>query len=100
MVNIMINTIILKKGYARLTHSEYEKFEKGDTIFGLNSEPEELKRWSIEDKEEAEKELAKYKCSYSGGNVWDIEEYALEYCECDENGEFVQGSDFDLADET
>lgn len=26
-------------------------------------------------------------------------EYALEYCECDEDGEFIQGADFDLAEE-
>lgn len=93
----MFNTIILKKGYARLTNKEYKGFSKGDTIWGIDRNPEELKRWNIEDKEEAEKELAKYRCTYSGGNLWDIEEYALEYCECDEEGEFVEGSDYDLA---
>lgn len=95
----MNNTIILKKGYARLTESEYKKFEKGDTIWGIDREPEEIKRWNIEDEAEAKAELAKHKCTYDGGNVWDIEEYALEYCECDEDGEFIQGSDFDLAEE-
>lgn len=94
----MFNTIILKRGYRKLSSSEYKKFCKGDTIFGLSSEPEELKRWSMDDKTEAQKELAKYRCTYSGGNVWDIEEYALEYCECDEDGEFIQGSDYDLAE--
>ncbi len=95
----MNNTIILKKGYARLTNNEYKGFSKGDTIWGVDRDPEEVKRWSIEDKEEAEKELAKYRCTYSGGNVWDIEEYALEYCECDEEGEFIEGSDYSLAEE-
>ncbi len=94
----MFNTIILKKGEAYLTNREYEKFEKGDTIWGTDRETEELKRWNIEDEEEAKKELAKYRCSYERRNDnWDIEEYALEYCECDKDGEFVEGSDFDLA---
>lgn len=93
----MWNTIILKKGHEYLTEREYKNFEKGDTIYGVDSNPEELKRWNIKDEEEARAELAKYNCTYSSGNVFDIEEYALEYCECDEDGEFVQGSDFDLA---
>lgn len=29
-----------------------------------------------------------------------VEEYALEYCETDQDGEFVEGSDYDLAPET
>lgn len=100
-VNLMsdYNTIILKKGTRKLTESEYKSFCKGDTIFGIDSNPEELKRWSIEQKSEALSELDDYQCTYDGGNVWDIEEYALEYCICDKNGEFVQGSDFDLAKE-
>lgn len=99
MVDFMYNTIILKKGYARLTEQGYSGFSEGDTIFGTDSDPEELKRWNIEDEENAKKELAKHKCTYDGGNgCYDIEEYALEYCECDENGEFVQGSDFNLAE--
>lgn len=41
-----------------------------------------------------------YKCDYynAGESVY-ITEYALEYCECDEDGEFIQGADFDLAEE-
>ena len=94
----MNNTIILKKGYAKLTEKEYNEFKKGDTIWGANCEPEELKRWNIEQKEEAIKELEKYSSEYCGGNVWDITEYALEFCECDSEGEFVQGSDYELAE--
>lgn len=95
----MFNTIILKKGYAKLTESEFAHFEKGDTIWGTDRFPEEIKRWSIEQKEKAREELAKYKCSYvQYGCLWNIEEYALEYCECDEDGGFVEGSDFDLAE--
>ena len=82
-----------------MTNNEYKAFQKGDTIFGIDCNPEELKRWSIEQEQEAKTELAKHNCTYSGGYVWNIEEYALEYCECDEDGEFVEGSDFDLAGE-
>lgn len=95
----MFNTIILRHGYARLTDSEYKKFETGDTIWGDNSNPEEIRRWDIGQKEEARKELAKYRCEYSKNYLHDIEEYALEYCECDEDGEFLEGSDYDLAEE-
>lgn len=91
------NTIILKKGCATLSKSEYTKFEKGDTIWGVDSEPVELKRYSIDHEQEAKEELAKYNCTYSSGYVWNVEEYALEYCDCDADGEFIQGSDFDLA---
>ena len=97
----MTNTIILRKGTARLTSGEMKNFTKGDTICGIDSNPEELKRWSIEQEEEAKKALSNLKCSYRqpNGSYTVIEEYALEYCECDEDGEFVSGSDFDLADE-
>ena len=96
----MNNTIILLKGEERLTNTEYKKFAKGDTIFGDNSNPMELKRWDIEQKEEAKAELMKHKCSYSKDiELHYIEEYALEYCKCDEDGEFVEGSDYDLAEE-
>lgn len=98
----MNNAIILQRGEASLTNGEYKKFDKGDTIWGVDSEPVELKRWNVEQEAEAKAELAKYKCTYSnssGGNVWDIEEYALEYCECDEHGEFLQGSDYNLAED-
>lgn len=94
----MFNTIILWKGYEILTNKEHENFETGDTIWGDNACPEELNRWPIEYKEEAQRILAGYRSSYDKGpNLWCIEEYALEYCETDEDGEFVEGSDYDLA---
>lgn len=40
MVDIMNNTIILKKGYERLTENEFKEFQKGDTIWGNDSTPE------------------------------------------------------------
>lgn len=99
----MNNTIILQRGEALLTKKEYAKFEKGDTIFGADREPKELKRWSIDQEEDAKKELQKFQCKYSVreyDGLTSIEEYALEYCECDDDGEFLQGSDFQLASES
>lgn len=96
--NNMNNTIILKFGEAELTKKEYESFSKGDTIFGIDSEPEELKRWNIEQEEEAKAELAKYRCWYrENSESWSVEEYALEYCECNESGELINGSDYEMA---
>lgn len=83
-----------------MTRSEYKKFSKGDTIWGNNQSPKEIKRWNIEQEEEARKELKNHACIYHENvETWSVEEYALEYCECDENGEFVQGSDYDFAEE-
>ena len=96
----MFNMIILLKSEEKLTRTEYKKFSKGDTIYGCDTNPIELKRWSIDDKQDAQDELAKYKCTYDdGAEICFITEYALEYCECDVNGEFVSGSDFVLARE-
>lgn len=97
----MNNTIILKHCEIRLTREEFKGFKKGNTICGEDDFPvEELKRWSIEDRQEAIEELSKYRCKYTeDGSLYNIEEYALEYCECDEDGEFIQGSDFDFAEE-
>ena len=95
----MNNTIILKKGEAMLSKNEWKSFKQGDTIWGYNSYPEEIKRWDITDEDEAGETLNEYKCSYSKGNLWHVEEYALEYCKCDEEGEFIEGSDYNLAKE-
>ena len=92
----MFNTIILKKGYGEFTNNEFKKFSKGDTIF--EDPTEELQRWSIEDKEEAYKALAKYKNEYLlDSQVKYVTEYALEFSEYDEDGDFVSGSDYDYA---
>lgn len=95
----MNNTIRLVKGEARLTRAEYKKFNKCDTIMGDKNDPVELNKWSIEEKEEALKELSKYRCTYHKGNTYDIEEYALEYYTEDEDGEFIEGSDYDFAED-
>lgn len=107
-MNSWINTIVLLKGTQKLTNEQYKEFQKGDTIWGESQEPEELKRWNLlglneEQREEVKKmadaEMAKHRCIYSTGNCVDITEYALMYCECDEDGEFLQGSDYDIAGE-
>lgn len=75
-------------------------YVKGETIWEPGSEPIELKRWSIDEEEEAKKELAKCKCRYwEAFDSFYVEEYALEYCACDDEGEFLWGSDFDLAED-
>lgn len=92
------NTIILQKGDGIYTRNEYKKFIAGDTIYGDDSNPTELKRWGIEQKKEALAELQKYKCSYRKDNqLFDVEEYALEFCVCDDDGEFIEGSDYEFA---
>lgn len=95
----MANTIVLLYGQTVLTNKEREGFEKGDTVFGEWSCPEEVMRWSIDHEKEAMEELARHKCTYSHWNLWYIEEWALEYCECDSDGEWVDGSDYVLAEE-
>ena len=97
----MFNTIILKHGYAQLTMEEYKRFRKGDSIFGNNSDPEEIARWSISDEDDARKELANHRNEYrsDGRSICRIDEYALEFCECDEDGEFIEGSDYEMAEE-
>lgn len=94
-----MNTIRLLHGECRATNEEMKKFQKGDTIWGNDTDPEELKRWSIEQKEEAKKELSALRCRYVCYNehLTDVEEYALEFFQSDESGKFVEGSDFELA---
>ena len=95
-----LNTIILQKGDSILTRTEYKKFEKMDTIDGNDTKPEELMRWDIKDESLAIEELKKYRCSYiQGEQLMYIEEYALMFCECDDNGEFLLGANFIPAEE-
>lgn len=99
MVTANINTIILLKGEQNLPTKDFlATFTKGDSVFGVDTDAVELARWDISQKEEAMKKLAEYKCSYisGSGTTW-VEEYALEFCECDEDGDFISGSDFEIA---
>ncbi len=94
----MMNTIILLHGNGEIS-------EKGDTIFGNDSYPDEVKRWNISEDADAQNELDKHKCEYwksstfYGFNVLIADEWALKYCECDEDGECIQAGDFYLAKE-
>lgn len=77
-------------------------FVKGETIWDSEkgADPMVLKRWSIDEEEEAKKEFAKYKCCYwDGPSLFYAEEYALEYCTYDDEGEFLWGSDYYLAED-
>ena len=94
------NTIILLGNDASLTKTEWRKFNEGDLILGVDIDPEELGRWSIEQEQEAKAELAKYNCSYitdSNPSLVFVEEYALMYCDTDDDGEFIEGANFVFA---
>lgn len=94
-----MKVIRLIKGYARLTNSEFSKFEKGNTIWGDGSNPEELNRWGAEEEEKAIKALEAVRCRYEAYNsqLVEVEEFALEYFSADEDGEFADGSDYQMA---
>lgn len=102
----MYNTIILVHGRGECSAREWmQRFHPGESIWGAESGAlEEIKRWNIEQEEEAKSELAKYRCRYTpvlgfSCRLIELDEYALEYCECDEDGEFIIGSDYVLAEE-
>lgn len=88
----------------RLIHGRGEATERGDTIFGDNSNAKEIMRWPKSEKPAALAELSKHRCIYReegtfhGRKVIIADEWALEYFESDEEGEFFSGSDFDLAE--
>lgn len=75
------------------------KFFKGCSIFGDWTDPKTIQEWPIEEVEAAKAELKKYKCSYRMRRKYiDVTEYGLEYYDVDEDGDFLIGSDYDLAD--
>ena len=65
-------TFILWHREEVLTKQEWKAFQQGDTIFGNNSSPEELKRWPAEKKQDAYSELNKHKCTYKKHGRRDI----------------------------
>lgn len=94
-----INTIRLLHGDERLTNYEFKEYAEHDAIWGNDRDPEEVMRWPIDQEDLAKAELAKHLCTYSRGvSLHFIEEWALEYFEAGEDGEFVEGSDFIFAD--
>lgn len=93
------NTIILLKGELTLTDREHKSYQRGDSICGIDRSPEEIQRWSADEEETAYAALSAVRCSYNHGNLWNITEYALEWCNTDEDGDFVEGSDYKFAEE-
>ena len=90
----------LLKSEARLTKEELKAFEKGNLITGNDVNPEELKRWTGEGcREKALEELKKFNSSYyMGEQLTDVTEYAVETYEADEDGDFSDGSDYDISE--
>lgn len=79
----MNKTIVLLNGEIDLTESEYEKFEKGSTIVGIDSFPQELKRWEDGELNDAREYLKYCRCKYIHyPHCVDVQEYALEYYDC------------------
>lgn len=94
----MYNTVILWKRYGELSQLEY-----GNLIFGDSEYLEEVARFKIEDEELAKIELSKYRCEYweQDSYVKSVimgEEYSLEYCTYNDEGEFIEGFGYDLAE--
>ncbi len=71
-----------------------KKFEKGFTIWGEDSNPDTI--WEGWSDRQAWKMIDRFHCEYKSGFA---DEYALEIYEADEDGEFIDGSDFELARE-
>lgn len=96
----MYNTIILVYGSGEIE-------EKGDCILGIDNDAREIMRWPIEREAEARAELAKYTCHYRtettfiGKTVMIGQEWALNFCECDEEGDLagVDGGEYVFAEE-
>lgn len=90
----------LLKSEARLTKEELKGFEKGNLITGNDVNPEELKRWTGEGcHEKALEKLKKFNSSYyMEEQLTDVTEYAVETYEVDEDGDFLEGSDYDFAE--
>lgn len=94
------NTIVLLKGEETLAQKEFKNFERGSAIWGYTQVPTEIKRWSMDQKGEAEKELANLRCEYLlHPEIVAITEYALMYCVCDDEGYYVEGAEYNLAKE-
>lgn len=90
----------LLKSEARFTKEELKGFKKGDLITGNDVNPEELKRWTGEGcREKALEELKKFNSRYYiGEQLADVTEYVVETYEADEDGNFLDGSDYDISE--
>lgn len=100
------NTVRLIKGKKTIPNRYISSYEEGDAILGIDAEMEVIKTWRINDYivsyddykamfEEAKKELEKLSNIYNRMcELTEIVEYAIEVCNCDMDGDFVEGSDF------
>lgn len=95
---------VIRLIYAR-GEAKYIRGQKPDVFeacFGADSNPIEIARFDT--KEDAYKALKEHEAPRAWvtatmtGYVWDCEAYALEFCEEDEDGEFIMGSDYDYLD--
>ncbi len=68
-----------------------------DALFGIDSDPVEIGRFY--EKAEAMEELSHRKCKvWESGNVWRVSGFAVETFDADDDGEFLTGSDYDMAE--
>lgn len=86
----MFNSIRLVHGIGVVSRRGEAYIESGEPV----------KCWPIEEKDKAYTELANHRCTYSKGDKKKAhaDEWALEFCELDEEGMFVDGSDFSPAE--
>lgn len=93
----MKNTIILAKAEANLTKREYQSYTFGSLI--MEQDYDEITRWKIADERKAIEALKQTQCIiWKHIELYEIVEYALVYCTCDEEGNFVEGSDYVFAE--
>lgn len=100
-INMNANTIRLLHGTSHSTRRELANMTQYDTIWGDGSDPEVVKTWPIDQIAAARAELVKHACTY--GELHDhtqavsIDEWCIEICECDEDGDVIMSGDFEMA---
>lgn len=68
-----------------------------EALFGIDSDPVEIGRFY--EKAKAMEELSNYKCKvWKSGSVWRASGFAIETFDADDDGEFLTGSDYDMAE--
>ena len=87
----------LLKGDEMLSFKELEKFEVGDTIWSDGATPKELALYTEE--EFARREFKHLRSIYNtSGYVANIIEYALEFATYDDEGNLIEGANYELAE--
>lgn len=67
------NTIILRHAEGSYTKKQFKNYSEGDCIYGPNTDPEELKRWTYDQLNEAKETK---KCPMG----WDQSCYSCMHC--------------------